>query len=260
VDLLTSDPQFKAGGAALTTVNQLYGLLQGLQWQLQAIPEGVRALGQVQSVVDQMIQVATQTQQFPTQMEEGLQQIFQGITAIKTQLTGMADFAIAIDTLQESVNAIAGTLPGMETAIGQIGFMLVNVGTAVPAIAHVANGGQQVEDQWHVPQQAAAAAVAAAPFHQAPTAAIGAAGSAAASSSGAASPPPPSYPPPIDDQATVADGGPWTVTDPYGTRTTTTPTMSGATTATTTRPPLPTIPEASLDSWEVLGSDPGPMI
>eukprot|EP00959_Pyramimonas_sp_CCMP1952_P400551 8392977-Pyramimonas_sp.AAC.1 len=40
VDILQNDPQFRAGGAALTTVNQLSGLLQGLQWQLESIPEG----------------------------------------------------------------------------------------------------------------------------------------------------------------------------------------------------------------------------
>eukprot|EP00959_Pyramimonas_sp_CCMP1952_P229429 4796958-Pyramimonas_sp.AAC.1 len=112
------------------------------------MPEGVRALRNAQSVVDQMILVATQTQQFPNQVEEGLQQLFQGMTAIKRQLSGLEDFGEAIDTLQESVNTMAGTLSGMETAIGQIGFMLVNVGTAVSAIAHAINGGQQIGAQW----------------------------------------------------------------------------------------------------------------
>eukprot|EP00959_Pyramimonas_sp_CCMP1952_P160631 3359365-Pyramimonas_sp.AAC.1 len=87
VDMLQSDPQFRAGTAALNTVNSLGSLLQGLQWQLQGIPEGVRALGRVQEVLDQMAAVAMNVQSTPTQVEEGLQQIFQQLLQLRSIMT-----------------------------------------------------------------------------------------------------------------------------------------------------------------------------
>eukprot|EP00959_Pyramimonas_sp_CCMP1952_P162639 3400467-Pyramimonas_sp.AAC.1 len=161
---------------------------------------------------------------------------------------------------------MAGTLSGMETAIGQIGFMLVNVGTAVSAIAHAINNGQQVEAQWGAMrmQQAAAAAAAS-------QAAGSGAGQAASSASGhpehfgaAQQPPPPqatfgtepdlpAQMPPTPTQIHEIDQG----GDPWHTTTTTTTEQTATITPTSNLAP---IPEQGLESWEILSNSSGPIV
>eukprot|EP00959_Pyramimonas_sp_CCMP1952_P171254 3578411-Pyramimonas_sp.AAC.1 len=59
VEIPQEDPGFRAGSAALNTVNSLGALLQGLLFHLHSMPENLRAFGKVQETLDRMIEVVT---------------------------------------------------------------------------------------------------------------------------------------------------------------------------------------------------------
>eukprot|EP00959_Pyramimonas_sp_CCMP1952_P300044 6275615-Pyramimonas_sp.AAC.1 len=79
VEILQADGAVQQGAAAFNTVNQLGGLLQSLQWQLHNVPEGIRALANVQEVLDMMVAQAQNAQETPNQLQEGMLQIHQGV-------------------------------------------------------------------------------------------------------------------------------------------------------------------------------------
>ncbi|CAK0857377.1 unnamed protein product [Prorocentrum cordatum] len=67
VEFLKNDPGFKAGGAALNTVNGLSALLQSLLWQLHNILQGIQALGNAQKTLDEMAARILSALEQPTQ-------------------------------------------------------------------------------------------------------------------------------------------------------------------------------------------------
>eukprot|EP00959_Pyramimonas_sp_CCMP1952_P181355 3791890-Pyramimonas_sp.AAC.1 len=77
-----------------------------------------------------MTAVATQALSVPSETQEGLRQIFQGIQHIRNILGTFESFAKSLDTLQESINGLVGAVNNVETALQQIGYMVVNIGTA----------------------------------------------------------------------------------------------------------------------------------
>ena len=95
----------------------------------------------MQEVLDRMIEVVTNQQNAPTsQVEEGLQQIYQGVTEIRRLIGSFEDCAETLDEIHNAVNTIGVTVQHVETAVGQLGHMMVQIGTAVTGLVHIANG------------------------------------------------------------------------------------------------------------------------
>ncbi|CAK0833663.1 unnamed protein product [Prorocentrum cordatum] len=125
VQIMQENPVFQTGTAALQTVNDRNGYLNALQWQLHQIPEGIRSLGKMQEVVEQIAQYASQAQfQTSGQLEEGLQQIHQGES---------------LDYLTEQMSTLSVSVGDIEQSVGQLAHMMVDIGTAVMGLAQVAN-------------------------------------------------------------------------------------------------------------------------
>ncbi|CAK0795590.1 unnamed protein product, partial [Prorocentrum cordatum] len=57
-------------------------------------------------------------------------------------------FAENIDALQEAINVMFHAVSNLEAAMGQLGYVIVNIGTAVTSIARVLNAGQQSGQNW----------------------------------------------------------------------------------------------------------------
>eukprot|EP00959_Pyramimonas_sp_CCMP1952_P431086 9028449-Pyramimonas_sp.AAC.1 len=106
---------FQPGIAALQTVNDLNGYLNALQWQLHQIPEGIRSLGKVQEVVEQIAQYASQAQfQTSGQLEEGLQQIHQALIRLRCALEALEPMGASLDYLTEQMSTLTVSVCNIE--------------------------------------------------------------------------------------------------------------------------------------------------
>eukprot|EP00959_Pyramimonas_sp_CCMP1952_P018809 397539-Pyramimonas_sp.AAC.1 len=109
------------------------------------MPEGVRALGQAREVIDRMVEVVTMAEQQPTQTSEGLQQIFQQVMQIRKMLAAFEDFGENLDTMQEQIQAIGSTLTNVEHSVGQLGQMMIQLGSVLAGIAQAVSAQMAAE-------------------------------------------------------------------------------------------------------------------
>eukprot|EP00959_Pyramimonas_sp_CCMP1952_P095839 2004129-Pyramimonas_sp.AAC.1 len=84
-------------------------MLQSLQWQLHNIPEGVRALENVQQVLDRMIAFAMDSANHPTEMQEGMHRIFQELSRLRALLETFENFGETLGGIQTAIEGLTTT-------------------------------------------------------------------------------------------------------------------------------------------------------
>eukprot|EP00959_Pyramimonas_sp_CCMP1952_P288267 6027729-Pyramimonas_sp.AAC.1 len=133
-----------AGAAALNTVNTLSSMLQALQWHLQNVPEGARALNRVQEQLDHMIAFATSQENQPTEGQEGLAQILQEVTRIRRVLESQEEFGEVLDSIQTHLGSQATSVGTLQKGMNQLVAMIVQIGTTLAALVSHANQNQEM--------------------------------------------------------------------------------------------------------------------
>ncbi|CAK0800455.1 unnamed protein product, partial [Prorocentrum cordatum] len=119
------NPGFRAGTAALQTVNVLNNYLASLQWQLYQAPEGFQALGRAKEVIEEMSRYANSAQG----QNHGIRRILESLEPVGDTL----------DHVTEQLAGLSASVLNMEQSMGQLAQMVVQIGAAVMALAHVAN-------------------------------------------------------------------------------------------------------------------------